>query len=130
MEVGQHYLQFGVLVFEFSGLALQLRVFAFQFGGLALQLFVELFHQIEPDGLQGIVAEDLQGGGHLRQLVVPFHYHLFFQIALGHLAHTAGKHIDAVQNHPAHEQPTDQQCAADADDADGQQQGEAGGDGP
>ena len=137
LEIGQHYFQFLVLTFKLSILAVQFRqdrfqfgVFLFELGGLVPQLVVQFLHQVEANGFQGVLTKYFQGRRHFRQFVVAFHDYLFFQLPFGHFAHTAGKHIDAVQDHPAHKQPTDQQCAADADDADGQQQGEAGGDGP
>ena len=101
----------------------------FELRVLALELVGELLHQVQTLDLQGVAAEDLEGGGHVRHLVAPADVDLGLQVAAGHAPHPLRKPREAPQQHAADEQPGDQHGAHDADHAEREQQIAPGQDG-
>ena len=69
-----------------------------------------------------MAAEDFKRRGHVGHFVVAPDIHGGFQITARHAPHPAGQLLQPEQQHAADEQPGDEQGAADADGADGQQQ--------
>ena len=101
---------------------LQLGQHVLEFVVLALEFLRELLDEVEALHFQGVTPEHVEGGGHLRDLVTSADVGPDLQVALGHVAHPFGEHPDAPQQHPADEEPGDQQRARDADREDGEQQ--------
>ena len=115
-------LQFRVLAVQFVVLAIQPRVDAFQLRVLAFQLLRQFLHQVQPDCFLRVATKHLQRRRHVGHFVAPADVHLHVQVSARHPPHPLRQQSQAVQQHPAHEEPRDEQRSANADEADDQQQ--------
>ena len=100
-----------------------------QIGECVLELFVlasellgQLLDQVQPLDLERMAAEDLEGCGHVRDLVPPGDLDLGFEIAVGHAPHPVRQPPKTAQQNATDEQPGDQQRPDDADHAEREQQ--------
>ena len=101
---------------------LQLGQHALQLIVLALQLLRELFHQVEALHLVGVATEHLQRRGHVGDLVLADDLDRRLDIAFRHAPHAVGQLRETTQQHAPDVEPGDEQRAAHADAADGEQQ--------
>ena len=107
---------------EFLQHALKLVVPLLQDGG-------QFLYQVQALHFEGVLPEDLEGGGHVGDFVVSADFDLGFEVASGHSAHPAGQNLDTSQKHAANEEPGYQEGSDKAEAADSEQEGAASGDG-
>ena len=82
-----------------------------------------LLDQVQALDLEGVAAEDLQGGGHVGHLVAALDVDLGFEVPVGHLPHAGRQYVDPAEQDPAHEAVADGEGRQHAEDADRHQQG-------
>ena len=89
---------------------------------LLLQFVRQLLDQVQPLHLQRVPAEDLEGGSHVRDLVLAADPDLGFQVAVRHLPHAAREGLETAYEQPSDEQPTDEDRSGNAHDVERQEQ--------
>ena len=99
-----------------------------ELGVLSLQLFSQFLDQVQSLDLQRVTPEHFQSRRHLRDLVATADLDLGLQIAAGHATHAIGQLLEAAQQYPPDEKPTDQHGSDDADQVQNQQQAASGAD--
>ena len=93
---------------------------------LALEFVRQLLHQVQALYFNGMAAEHLERCRHIGHFVLAADIHGGFEIAAGHAPHPPGQLLEPEQQHAPDKQPGDQQGAAHAHGADGQQHVTAG----